>query len=56
MKSVSIYGINHISEVLFIVLKELGLELISVVEEEKEGEEWFGYDVIGMEEFVEKQK
>jgi len=55
VKSVSIYGINHISEVLFIVLKELGLELISVVEEEKEGEEWFGYDVIGMEEFVENK-
>jgi len=55
VKSVSIYGINHISEVLFIVLKELGLELISVVEEEKEGEEWFGYDVIGMEEYVENK-
>ena len=46
VKSVSIYGINHISEVLFIVLKELGLELTYVVEEEKEGEEWFGYNVI----------
>ena len=55
VKSVSIYGINHISEVLFIVLKELGLELTYVVEEEKEGEEWFGYNVIGMEEFVESK-
>ena len=55
VKSVSIYGINHISEVLFIVLKELGLELTCVVEEEKEGEEWFGYNVIGMEEFVENK-
>jgi len=55
VKSVSIYGINHISEVLFIVLKELGLELTYVVEEEKEGEEWFGYNVIGMEEFVENK-
>ena len=55
VKSVSIYGINHISEVLFIVLKELGLELTSVVEEKKEGEEWFGYNVIGMEEFVENK-
>ncbi len=52
IEDVSIYGINHISEVLFIVLKELGLELTSVVEEKKEGEEWFGYNVIGMEEFV----
>jgi DNA-binding MarR family transcriptional regulator len=52
IENVSIYGINHISEVLFIVLKELGLELTSVVEEKKEGEEWFGYNVIGMEEFV----
>ena len=52
IEDVSIYGINHISEVLFIVLKELGLELASVVEVKKEGEEWFGYKVIGMEEFV----
>ncbi len=52
VEDVSIYGINHISEVLFIVLKELGLELSSVVEEKKEGEEWFGYNVIGMEEFI----
>ncbi len=55
VKSVSIYGINHISEVLFIVLKELGLELTYVVEEEKAGEEWFCYNVIGMEEFVENK-
>ncbi len=55
VKSVSIYGINHISEVLFIVLKELGLELTYVVEEEKEGEEWFGYNVIGMEVFAENK-
>jgi len=55
VKSVSIYGINHISEVLFIVLKELGLELTYIVEEEKEGEEWFGYNVIGMETFVENK-
>jgi hypothetical protein len=37
------------------VLKELGLELASVVEEKKEGEVWFGYNVIGMEEFVENK-
>jgi len=55
VKSVAIYGINHISEVLFIVLKELGLELTCVVEEEKAGEEWFGYNVIGMKEFVENK-
>lgn len=55
VESVSIYGINHISEVLFIVLKELGLELVCVVEEKKEGKEWFGYKVIGMEEFVENK-
>lgn len=55
VKSVSIYGINHISEVLFIVLKELGLELTYVVEEKREGEEWFGYNVIGMAEFVENK-
>jgi DNA-binding MarR family transcriptional regulator len=52
IENVSIYGINHISEVLFIVLKELGLELDSVVDEEKEGEEWFGYKVIGIDQFV----
>ncbi len=52
IEDVSIYGINHISEVLYIVLKELGLELTSVVEEKKEGDEWFGHNVIGMEEFV----
>jgi DNA-binding MarR family transcriptional regulator len=55
VKDVSIYGINHISEVLFIVLKELGLELSYVVEDNKEGEEWFGYNVIGMEGFVENK-
>ena len=52
IKDVSIYGINHISEVLFIVLKELGLELNSVVDEGKKGEEWFGYKVINMDEFL----
>jgi DNA-binding MarR family transcriptional regulator len=52
IKDVSIYGINHISEVLFIVLKELGLELVHVVDDNKEGEVWFGYNVIGMDQFV----
>jgi len=55
IEDVSIYGINHISEVLFIVLKELGLELDSVVEGERVGEEWFGYNIIGMEEFTENK-
>ncbi len=50
--NVSIYGINHISEVLFIVLKELGLELDYVIDDRKEGIEWFGYRVIGMDQFV----
>ena len=52
IEDVSIYGINHISEVLFIVLKELGLKLNSVVDEKKEGKEWFGYKVIGIDQFV----
>ena len=30
----------------------MGLELSSVVDEKKEGKEWFGYKVIGMDEFV----
>ena len=55
IEDVSIYGINHISEVLFIVLKELGLELDSVVEGERVGEEWFGYSIIGMKEFTENK-
>jgi DNA-binding MarR family transcriptional regulator len=53
VKDVSIYGINHISEVLFIVLKELGLELVCVVDDNKKGEEWFGYSIVGMDEFIE---
>ena len=52
IESVSIYGVNHISEVLFIVLKELDLELAHVVDDNKEGEVWFGYKVIGMDQFV----
>ncbi len=52
VKSVSIYGINHIAEVLFIVLKELGLRLDCVVDNDKDGEEWFGYKVIDMDEFL----
>ena len=52
VKSVSIYGINHISEVLYIVLKELGLELSSVVDDNKKGEEWFGYTIVNMDEFL----
>jgi DNA-binding MarR family transcriptional regulator len=52
IENVSIYGINHISEVLFIVLKELDLELAYVVDDNKEGEVWFGYNVIGMDQFV----
>ncbi len=51
--NVSIYGISHISEVLFIVLKELGLELDYVVDDKKEGKEWFGYKLIGMADFIE---
>ena len=50
--SVSIYGINHIAEVLFIVLKELRLELDCVVDDSKSGEEWFGYKVIDMNTFL----
>jgi DNA-binding MarR family transcriptional regulator len=52
VKDVSIYGINHISEVLFIVLKELGLELSYVVDDNKEGEVWFGYTIVNMDEFL----
>ena len=52
VKSVSIYGINHISEVLFIVLKELGLELVCVVDDNMKGEEWFGYTVVDIDEFL----
>ncbi|MBC8551881.1 MAG: winged helix-turn-helix transcriptional regulator [Candidatus Brocadiales bacterium] len=52
VKDVSIYGINHISEVLFIALKELDLELTCVVDDNKKGEIWFGYNVIGTEEFI----
>ncbi len=52
IKDVSIYGINHISEVLFIVLKELNLELVYVVDDNKEGEVWFGYTVVKIDEFV----
>lgn len=52
VKSVSVYGINHIAEVLFIVLKELGLELTSMVDDNKEGEVWFGYTIVNMDEFL----
>lgn len=52
VENVSIYGINHIAEVLFIVLKELGLRLECVVDNDREGEEWFGYKVINMNEFL----
>ncbi len=52
VKSVSIYGINHIAEVLFIVLKELGLRLDCVVDNNKKGKEWFGYKIIDMDEFL----
>jgi DNA-binding MarR family transcriptional regulator len=52
MEDVSIYGINHISEILFIVLKELDLKLAHVVDDNKEGEVWFGYTVVKMDEFV----
>jgi len=52
VESVSIYGINHIAEVLFIVLKELKLELVYVVDDNKDGKEWFGYKVIDMNEFL----
>ncbi len=52
VESVSIYGINHIAEVLFIVLKELGLRLECVVENDKKGEEWFGYKVIDIDKFL----
>jgi DNA-binding MarR family transcriptional regulator len=52
VKSVSIYGINHVAEVLFIVLKELGLRLDCVVDNSKKGKEWFGYKIIDTDEFL----
>ncbi|MFV1975687.1 MAG: winged helix-turn-helix transcriptional regulator [Candidatus Scalindua sp.] len=52
VKDVSIYGVNHISEVLFIVLKELELELAYVVDDNREGEVWFGYTIVNMDEFL----
>ncbi len=52
VESVSIYGINHIAEVLFIVLKELGLRLDCVVDNDKKGGEWFGYKIIDMDGFL----
>ncbi len=52
VESVSIYGINHIAEVLFIVLKELKLELAYVVDDKEDGEEWFGYKIVNMNEFL----
>ncbi len=52
VKSVSIYGINHVAEVLFIVLKELGLRLEHVVDNNRKGKEWFGYKIIGTDEFL----
>ena len=52
VKDVSIYGINHIAEVLFIVLKELKLELAYVVDDKKDGKEWFGYTIVNMSEFL----
>ncbi len=52
VKSVSIYGINHIAEVLFIVLKELGLELDYVVDDKRSGKEWFGYTIVNMDELL----
>ena len=52
VEDVSIYGINHISEVLFIVLKELELELAYVVDDNREGEMWFGYTIVNMDEFL----
>lgn len=52
VRSVSIYGINHIAEVLFIVLKELRLSLAYVVDDNRKGEDWFGYKVINMDEFL----
>lgn len=52
VRSVSIYGINHIAEVLFIVLKELKLGLTYVVDDNRKGEDWFGYKVIDMDEFL----
>lgn len=54
VESVSIYGVNHISEVLFIVLKELRLELDHVVDNKKKGDEWFGYKVIDLDEYLKK--
>ena len=52
VKSVSIYGINHVAEVLFIVLNELGLRLEHVVDNNRKGEEWFGYKIIDTDEFL----
>ena len=55
VNDVSIYGISNISEVLFIVLKELGLELTCVVDDSKKGKKWFGYEIMGMDDFVKKK-
>ena len=52
VEDVSIYGINHIAEVLFIVLKELQLELDYVVDNKKNGKEWFGYTIVNTDQFL----
>ncbi len=52
VESVSIYGTNHIAEVLFIVLNELKLGLAYVVDDKKDGKEWFGYKIVNMNEFL----
>ncbi len=52
VESVSIYGTNHIAEVLFIVLNELKLELVYVVDDNNDGMEWFGYTIVNMNEFL----
>jgi hypothetical protein len=42
-----------VSEVLLIVLKELGLELDYNVDDNMNLKSWFGYKIIGMDDFVE---
>lgn len=52
VREVAFCGVDEVAEVAYLSLKETGLELVTVMDDEREGEVFFGVPVVAMTEVV----
>lgn len=52
VREVAFCGVDEVAEVAYLSLKETGLELVAVMDDEREGEVFFGLPVVAMTEVV----